>query len=110
MAMTTTSLADAKNRLSEIVASAQRTHERTTITKNGRPVAAIIAIEDLESLEETLELLSDPTAFAAVRAAGAELAGDDYLTAEEMQELMVRRAEGPPPTAAGYETESAEEQ
>lgn len=57
--MTTTSLADAKNRLSELVASAESTHERTVVTKNGRPAAVLMSVDDLESLEETLALLSD---------------------------------------------------
>ncbi|GAA3550833.1 hypothetical protein GCM10022197_02120 [Microlunatus spumicola] len=57
--MTTTSLADAKNRLSELVASAETTHERTVVTKNGRPAAVLMSVDDLASLEETLALLSE---------------------------------------------------
>ena len=70
--MTTTSLADAKARLSEIIKSAETTHERTVVTKNGKPVAAIVSIEDLEALEESLEILSDPTLMAELRLARAE--------------------------------------
>lgn len=47
-------LADAKACFSAIVASVEATHERTIVTKNGRPAVVIIAVEDLESLEETL--------------------------------------------------------
>jgi prevent-host-death family protein len=65
--MTVTTLADAKARFSELVASAEATHERTTITKNGRPAVVIIAAEDLETLEETLEIMSDPELLRAVR-------------------------------------------
>ena len=57
--MSTTSLADAKNRLSEIIAAAETTHERTVVTKNGRPAAVIISVDDLESLQETLSILRD---------------------------------------------------
>jgi prevent-host-death family protein len=81
--MTVTTLADAKARLSEIVASAEATHERTTITKNGRPVVVIIAAEDLESLEETLEIMSDPELLSAVRDRAGEpakpISKDDML-------------------------------
>ena len=66
MAMTTTSLADAKNRLSELVASAESTHERTVVTKNGRPAAVLMSVDDLESLEETLALLSDREALVDI--------------------------------------------
>ena len=66
MAMETTSLADAKNRLSELVNAVEGTWERVTITKNGKPVAVLIAVDDLESLTETLEILSDPEAMSAI--------------------------------------------
>ncbi len=31
-----------------------RTHERVSITRNGKPAAVLISAEDLEALEETL--------------------------------------------------------
>jgi prevent-host-death family protein len=89
--METTSLADAKNRLSELVAAVQGTWERVTITKNGRPAAVLIAPEDLESLVETLEILSDPEAMAAIRSSEAELAAGELTTGEEMAAIMARR-------------------
>jgi antitoxin YefM len=54
MVMAITSLADAKSRLSELVQSAETTHERTIITKNGRPAAVLLSVEDMESIEETM--------------------------------------------------------
>lgn len=59
-------LADAKACFSAIVASVEATHERTIVTKNGRPAVVIIAVEDLESLEETLSILSAPQLIAAI--------------------------------------------
>jgi prevent-host-death family protein len=64
--MTTTSLADWKNRLSEIVQSVRDTHQRFVITKNGQPAGVLIWVGDLESLEETLEILSDPRLLAGI--------------------------------------------
>jgi len=64
--METTSPADAENRLSELISAVQGTWERVTITENGKPVAVLMAVEDLESLTETLEVLSDPEAMAAI--------------------------------------------
>jgi len=63
--MTVTSLSDAKRDLSDLVKAAQ-THQRTTITKNGKPAAVLMSVEDLESLDATLELLSDPEALADI--------------------------------------------
>lgn len=68
--MTTLPLSEVKARLSEIAEEVVATHERVQITKNGRDYVVLLAAEDLESIEATLELLSDPEAQA--RIAGAE--------------------------------------
>jgi prevent-host-death family protein len=87
--METTSLADAKNRLSELVTAVQGTWERVIITKNGKPVAVLIAVEDLESLTETLEILSDPDAMAAI--AEAESGTGEMTTGQKMAAIMAKR-------------------
>ncbi|WP_375423474.1 type II toxin-antitoxin system Phd/YefM family antitoxin [uncultured Friedmanniella sp.] len=78
--MRTTSLADAKNHLSEIVASAEATHERTTITKNGRPAAIVVSVADWESLEETLFWMSRPKPPAE---------DEEIATDEDVRETLV---------------------
>jgi antitoxin YefM len=83
-------LADAKNRLSELVNAVAGTWERVTITKNGRPVAVLMAVEDLESLLETLEVMSDPDAMAAI---AEDRSGDGELTTgQEMAAIMAKRS------------------
>ncbi len=89
LAMETTSLADAKNRLSELVTEVQGTWERVLITKNGRPAAVLMAPEDLDSLIETLEVLSDPDAMAAIR--HVESGAAQWTTGEEMAALLAQR-------------------
>jgi len=66
-------LAEVKNRLSEVVDRLEREHGRVVITKHGRPAAVMLSLEDLESLEETLAILSDPELLAALREADAEV-------------------------------------
>lgn len=90
MAMETTSLADAKNRLSELVGAVQGTWERVTITKNGKPVAVLMAVEDLESLVETLEILSDPDAMSAI--AEHRSGTGELTTGQEMAAIMTKRS------------------
>ncbi len=65
-------LAEVKNRLSEFVERVEREHDRVVITKHGRPAAVVVSIDDLESLEETLSILSDPTIMADLEAARAD--------------------------------------
>lgn len=79
------SLADVKNRLSEVVERVEREHARVVITKHGRPAAVLLSVDDLESLEETLEILSNPQLMADIREAEAgEAAGQtSALTKDE---------------------------
>ena len=89
--MTTISLADAKARLSAVLDEVRDTHERVVITRNGRPEAVILAVSDLEALEETLDLLSTPGAREEIRAAEAEIARGEAIDAEELRRLMAQR-------------------
>jgi prevent-host-death family protein len=84
-------LAEARNRLSELVADVEKTHARVTITKHGHPAAVLVSPEDLASLEETLDILSDPDALAGLREAEAEYARGDVTTGEEMRRLIEER-------------------
>jgi len=84
-------LSDAKARLSEIADDVDRTHQRVQITKNGRSYVVLISAEDLESLEATLELLSDPEAARRVGQAQEDIARGDSTSGEEMSALMDRR-------------------
>jgi antitoxin YefM len=63
------SLAEVKNRLSEVVDRLEREHGRVVITKHGRPAAVLLSIEDLESLEETLAVLGNPALMQEIREA-----------------------------------------
>jgi antitoxin YefM len=91
LVMTTISLADAKARLSAVLDEVRDTHERVVITRNGRPEAVILAVSDLEALEETLDLLSTPGALEEIRAAEAEVARGEAIDAEELRRLMAER-------------------
>ncbi len=39
-----------------------------TITKQGKAVAVILSIDRMEAIAETMEILADPSAMAAIRA------------------------------------------
>ena len=80
-------LAEVKNRLSEVVEQVESQHARVTITKHGRPAAVVISAEDLESLEETLRVLSDPDLLAQVRASRAE--SDAAVTLDRNEALAM---------------------
>jgi len=75
MAMSVTeqmSLADVKNRLSEVVDRLQKEHGRVVITKHGHPAAVVISLDDLESLEETLDVMDSAALLDDIREALAD--------------------------------------
>ncbi|MBA2438535.1 MAG: type II toxin-antitoxin system Phd/YefM family antitoxin [Acidimicrobiia bacterium] len=80
------SLADVKNRLSEVVDKLEREHGRVVVTKHGQPAAVMLNVDDLESLEETLAILSKPTLRDAV------LEGADDVAAGRAQRLTREQA------------------
>ena len=79
VAMTTDSLRNVKDRFSEFVDRVDREHERVVVTRNGRPAAVLISPDDLDSLEETLELLSDSDAVRDLVIAEAAVASGDVV-------------------------------
>ena len=90
--MSTQSLASVKAHLSAVVDSVHETHERVTVTRNGVPTVVVVAVEDLESLEETLAILRDEDTMRQLRQAEREVAAGDTLDATELRELLGRRA------------------
>ena len=96
--MDTLPLSEVKARLSEIAEEVERTHRRVNITRNGRSYVVLISAEDLESLEATLELLSDPEALGRLAQAQADLAEGRHVTeaqmVAEMEERRVRKRPG----------------
>jgi prevent-host-death family protein len=77
--MTTDSLRNVKDRFSEFVDRVDREHERIVVTRNGRPAAVLISPDDLDSLEETLELLGDHAAIKQLVEAQAAVAAGDVV-------------------------------
>lgn len=97
--METLPLSEVKARLSEIAEEVAGTHQRVNITRNGRNYVVLISAEDLESLEATLELLSDPDALARVAQAQADLAAGHQVSQAQMAAEMERRRQRERPSA-----------
>ena len=85
-------LADVKNRLSEVVERLEREHGRVVVTKHGKPAAVLLSVEDLESLEETLSILSNPSLVEEIRDAASDIAAGrtERLSREEALALITR--------------------
>lgn len=92
LVMETLPLATVKAQLSTLVDQVEDTHDRVLITRNGKPAAILISPEELESLEETLEILSDPAAMKRIRKAQREVESGDVLDEDELRELIASRS------------------
>lgn len=78
-------LAEIKKRLSEVVDGVEHRHDRVVLTRNGRPAAVIMSPDDLEALEETLDLLSDPKAMREIRRAERAIEAGEVLSGDELR-------------------------
>ena len=69
--------------------------DHVIVTRNGRPAAALVPIDEYEALEETAEILSDSGTLAALEAGLEEIARADTVTLDELRaelaELRARR-------------------
>lgn len=84
-------LAEIKAHLSEIVDRVERDHERVVLTRNGRAAAVILSPADLEALEDTLDLLSDPEAIRDIDAARDDIAAGRVVSAEQLRAKYLHR-------------------
>jgi len=55
----TVPFSDAKSHLSELADRVEHDHDRILVTRNGRPSFVLISPDDLDSLEETLDIVLD---------------------------------------------------
>jgi PHD/YefM family antitoxin component YafN of YafNO toxin-antitoxin module len=77
-------------------------HERVTVTVHGRLSAVLVAVEDLERLEETLAILRDAGTMDRLAESGAELRRGEPVSAAELAETMRRRS-----LAVGHDTRTS---
>jgi antitoxin YefM len=89
--MTTLPLGEVKTHLSELVSRVHDHHERVIVTMHGHPSAVLLAVEDLDRLEETLAVLSDADTMRRLADSDTELARGETVSAEELAQAMRRR-------------------
>jgi antitoxin YefM len=85
------SLAEAKAHLSALVGRVDRQHDRVTVTVHGRPSAVLLSPDDLEALEETIAVLSDPATVRQLVTSEAELARGEGESEQDLADAMRRR-------------------
>jgi antitoxin YefM len=53
-------ISEVKTRLPELVLGVQEREEEIVVTRNGRPAAVLVNVDEYERLKETIDVLSDP--------------------------------------------------
>ena len=76
---------DARATLSELLDVVEREQEHVVITRKGRPVAIVMSVDEWESWEETIEILSDPEAMEALRASEEDVKAGRLYTLDEVK-------------------------
>jgi len=85
MIMKTLPLTEARKDLSKIVDEVSSVHEHVTITRQGKPAAVVMSSDEFESWQETLEILADPKAMAAIRRAEKDIKAGRVRPWEEVR-------------------------
>jgi prevent-host-death family protein len=86
--MASTPFTQARDHLSELLDEVERTHERIEITRHGRPIAVLVSPDDLASIEETLDVLSNPDVMRQLAESRQALDAGDVLDANALGELL----------------------
>ncbi len=71
--MKTLAFTEARKDLSRIVDEVSSNHEHVVITKQGRPKAVVMSPDEFESWQETLEIMADKKAMAAIARADRDI-------------------------------------
>lgn len=82
------SISDVRTNLPDLVDKVNKKLDRVTITVNGQPKVTLISAEELESLEETLEILSNPKLMKDLRKAEKEIDEGKGIPWEEVQKEL----------------------
>src|SRR3954471_18617677 len=80
-----------RTKLSELLSDVADRRDHVLVTRNGKPAAALVPIDEYEALEESAEILSDPDAIAAIEAGLAEIERDETVALEDLRRELAER-------------------
>lgn len=80
-----------RTKLSELLSDVADRRDHVLVTRNGKPAAALVPIDEYEALEETAEILSDSATLTAIEAGLAELGRGDTVTMDDVRRDLTER-------------------
>ena len=84
----TLSITEVRNNLPSFVDGAKRKLDEYIITVNGSPAAVLMSIDELDSLKETLEIMSDKKLMRSIRQGENEVAGGNVHDWEDVKKEL----------------------
>lgn len=82
------SIRELRPKLADVLKSIHNRFDRYIITKRGRPEAVIMAVEDYESILETLEIQSDKALMRRIRKAEKEIKQGKGIPLEKIEKEL----------------------
>jgi antitoxin YefM len=81
-----------RSNLSRLLSDVADRRDHVIVTRNGRPAAVLVPIDEYDALEETAEILSDRATLAAIDGGLAELERDEVAALADLRaELAEQR-------------------
>jgi antitoxin YefM len=91
VSMETIPITEAKARIAELAERVAREHDHFTITRNGRADVMLISVAEYESMQETLDILSDAETLADLRQSREDFESGNTYSAEQVRAELARR-------------------
>lgn len=78
-------ISDARAHLQELVNKVNQNLDRVIITINGQPKATLVSLEELESLEETAEILAIPGAKNRIQKGAKQIKKGEFIPLSDLE-------------------------
>lgn len=78
-------ISDVRANLADLVNKISKNLDRVVITVNGQPKAILVSAEELESLEETAEILAIPNALESIKKGTKQIKKGEFIALSELK-------------------------
>lgn len=78
-------ISNARANLPDLVSKVSENLDRVVITVNGKPKAILVSAEELESLEETAEVLAIPGALESIKKGSEQIKKGQFIKLEDLK-------------------------
>ncbi len=85
---TTLTASEARSNLYDMLDEVKKYLKRFVITHHGKPQAIVLPTEDVESMEETIELLSDTSLLRDIRRSIKDYRAGKFYTLSQVEQML----------------------